>query len=235
MNDSGEFWKKNSKSIYYKIKDFSCVSDRLIECLEWPDSIPTLSIVFNTPIKDEHLILKNKISDKYSARLVYFNEKTEIIVPKNVDLFPNLRVKEDVSIEEVRQLYLSSVMQTFTEEFPGKIPEARMKFSENVAQNYLSVEKSFCLELDGVDAGILTMVGITDYNEHPIECVNWVWLKKDLSLNARIYAQYMIAMWLRRTVYERVNCYVDSFNLRSQKFFRRMGFAPKCLIIEKRV
>lgn len=234
MRNKPEFWKKTEKNIYYKIEALEAVCDRLIEELNWPVNIPTLSFLFSRPGNNEYLALRRNISGRYGARLVYFAEKNELVTPKCADTDTNIRIKKVDSLDEIRQLYLSTVLQVFNEEFPGKLPDSRMKFSENVARNYLSLEKSLCLAQGKTVLGLVTVVGIKDYLERPVDCVNWVWLDKNLKLQERIAAQGIIVEWLKQIVVERANCYIDSYNFRSQRFFRRIGFIPVCLNIERK-
>jgi len=234
MTDRPVFWKTTEKNIYYRIEALEAVCDRVIEELPWPGNIPTLSFIFSSSGPDEYAALHRNISGRYGARLVYFAEKEKLIIPKCADTAANIRIKKAGSLDEVRQLYLSTVLQVFNEEFPGELPDSRMKFSENVARNYLSSEKSLCLAQGERVSGLVTVVGIKDYLERPVDCVNWVWLDKSLGLPERIAAQCLIVKWLKQIVAQRVNCYIDSFNFRSQRFFRRIGFVPLCLNIERK-
>ncbi len=227
-------WKTTEKNIYYKIEALEAVCDREIEELPWPGNIQTLSFLFSNSGPDEHLTLSRNISGKYGVRLVYFADKDKLIAPACTDIAANIRIKKDSSLDEIRQLYLSTVLHVFNEEFPGKLPASRMNFSENVAKNYLSSEKSLCLAQGEQVSGIMTVVGIKDHLERPVDCVNWVWLDKNLRLPERIVAQCLIVEWLKRIVTQRANCYIDSFNFRSQRFFRRIGFVPLCLNIERK-
>ncbi|MBI4350960.1 MAG: hypothetical protein HY550_05940 [Elusimicrobia bacterium] len=234
MPDKPVLWKTTEKNIYYRIDALEAVCDRLIEELPWPGNIQTLSFLFSDYGPDEYLSLRRNISGRYGARLVYCADKEKLIAPEGAAISTNIRIKKAGSLDEIRQLYLSTVLRVFNEEFPGELPDSRIKFSENVARNYLSSEKSLCLAQGERVSGLVTVVGIKDHLAQPVDCVNWVWLDKSLRLPERIAAQGLIVEWLKRIVAQRVNCYIDSFNFRSQRFFRRIGFVPLCLNIERK-
>jgi RimJ/RimL family protein N-acetyltransferase len=61
-----------------------------------------------------------------------------------------------------------------------------------------------------------------------MDWIGHIWISPDLEKEERITIHKYIRWWLRNNMKHKViRAAVDSFNIRSQKFFRKMGFKPE--------
>jgi len=103
-----------------------------------------------------------------------------------------------------------------------------------VANNYLSTANVLYLEKDKKLTTLMTVIKWKDYNDIPVDWITWVWIEKDISKDERSVIHNYISVWLRDNIEDRVQCVVNSFNVRSQKFFRKLGFTPECIHIVRK-
>lgn len=176
---------------------------------------------------DEYGILKQNISEAYAARIQYHATKEHLILPLIPEgPFSVTVVERDVSF--IRELYLHKIMELYSEWRQYVTPD-RVEFSKNVAQYRLSPENSVCIAKGSVPIGLTTLYKREDGATF---CLNWIWFDPKLPPQDRACAHYLTVEWLKRKGYT-ITAFVDSFNQRSQRFFRKIGFRAICLHITK--
>ena len=224
---------RQGTNIFYSLPSIGGVTDAVLDSLPWAADVSRVSMIFTEQVRDEYETVKRNISGKYSTRLVYYAAKRDLEAPEPVVGGEAIEKKLVTDISKIRKLYLDSVKKVFSGEWPDRISADRLKFSEKVAKERLTLRKSICLARNKEVVGVGTFVSLTDFLRGPVDCFNWVWLDKSLTSAERIKAKIIIVAWLKETAGELLNGYIDSFNWRSQRFARGIGFKPECLIIEK--
>lgn len=224
---------KNGAHIFYKTKSAGAVTAGALGSLPWPSDVSKLSLLFEDPVDDTLDLPALTIPEKFSARIVCYVDRKDISIPAIPSDTEDITSRPPRDISEIRELYLASVKRVFEEEWQGRLPEDRLKFSEKVAREHLSPTKSLCLMRGNTLVGLATFVSINDFIRGPVDCFNWVWLDKSLAVPGRISAQFQIVTWLKESVGEHLVCYIDLFNRRSLRFARRIGFKPVCLNLER--
>lgn len=172
--------------------------------------------------------IRKNIPDFYAVRIQYCAAAGQLILP------PRPAGEFDVAIMPceislIRSLYLQRIMELYAE-WKQHITPDRVDFSRNVAQYRLLPENSLCLANNSVPVGLVTTYKREEAGSY---CLNWIWFDPGLSSYARSCAHFLAVGWLKERSHT-TDAFVDSFNQRSQKFFKKIGFRPVCLHITKK-
>lgn len=94
--------------------------------------------------------------------------------------------------------------------------------------------KYLCLKKGRKTVALVYMMDWMDWRGRPVDWVGHIWIDAGLDPfdRGRIHG-YIAAWWKRTAKTGKIQGVVNSFNLRSQKFFRKMGFKPECLHVLK--
>ncbi len=173
-------------------------------------------------------ILRKNIAELYSVRIQYR------AIPGQLIQVPRIEDASDVVVMPcctsfIRDLYLNKVME-FYAEWGFDVSHDRVAFSRDVAQYKLLAENSLCLAKKSVPVGLTTLY---ERDEPKSYCLNWIWFSAELTRTERAQAHYLTVAWLREKG-QVIDAFVDSFNVKSMKFFQKIGFRPACLHITKK-
>ena len=217
--------RKTTRRAVYQLEAFSQLNNALLEKISWPENIRGMILTFKKSIDNEQQIM-DAISDKYWVTLGYSVERNKLAtagekLPDNI----KSKVLADTGLRETylktqRQFYKSS------RKFLGA---AYLKEVRMVAGNMLQSAKYLYLTKNNKSAALLVTVKWKDYMDVPVNWVLWVWINNHLPAAERSAIRCHFAKWLKLHSHGRVQCVVNSFNLRSQRFFRKMGFIPECV------
>jgi hypothetical protein len=224
--------KKTDKKIVYKIDNISMITNDFLENLykSWPgNNIKGMIFIFDEKIENEHLYLSS-ISSKYYVAICYSINKENL--KKDIIVLPKTIKPKLLSPDELKKLYYETKL-IFYKEWKEYLGERYINEFKFVANNYLSTAKVLYLEKDKKLTTLMTVIKWKDYTDIPVDWITWVWIEKDIAKDERSIIHNYISVWLRDNIEDRVQCVVNSFNVRSQKFFRKLGFTPKCIHILK--
>ncbi|OGR80909.1 MAG: hypothetical protein A2X32_00640 [Elusimicrobia bacterium GWC2_64_44] len=214
-------------SAYYEAAALSDVTE---ESLRSCFSLTNCSkLLFNLPGSDacEYDTIKKNIPDSYAVRIHYHASGERFLLP------PRPAAEFGVAAmtcetDFIRGLYLQKIMELY-EKWKQYVTPDRVAFSRDVAQYKLLPENSLCLAKDSVPVGLVTTYKREGTDSY---CLNWIWFDPLLSRPDRACAHYLAVGWLKEKG-RSIDAFVDSFNLRSQRFFVKIGFRPVCLHITK--
>jgi len=186
-------------------------------------------LLFSLPGSDicEYDTIKKNIPDSYAARIQYHAAIEQFIQPSRPGGAFDVSVMP-CEIFFIRELYLRKITELY-EAWKQYVTPDRVDFSRNVAQYKLLPENSLCLAKNSVPVGLVT---IYKREEAESYCLNWIWFEHELSSHDRACAHYLAVGWLKEKGHA-IDAFVDSFNLRSQRFFVKIGFRTVCLHITK--
>lgn len=214
---------------YYEADTVSDITGETVEnCFS---ATNCAKLVFSLPGTDigEYETLTKNIPDCFSARVQYRATAGQLVLPPRSGKATEVAVMPG-EISFIRDLYLRKITE-FYEKWKHCVTQDRISFSRDVAQHRLLPENSLCLVKKTVP------VGLTTVYEREVAggsyCLNWIWFCPELDPHERARAHYLTVEWLidkKRTI----DAFVDSFNLRSIRFFRKTGFWPVCLHITKK-
>ncbi len=225
-----EIIKRTDKKIVYKLPDFSIVDSAFVDSLVWPEGINVQMFLFEKPITGEHEIMPRIHSERlvglgYSYTTVAAGA---VVVPLPAGLAP---INLEAGI--LRQFYYDTHLD-FYKKWEIELGDEYMKEAAMVSEKLLSPARSVALSKGGRNAALLTIVNWKDCLDQPADWVTWVWIDPILPKDERNSIRSYFSQWLDVNSVNKVQCFVNSFNVRSQKFFRKIGFLPEWFHVVKR-
>lgn len=219
--------------IVYEAAGLRTVTDRFIESLGWPQEIPALGVMLLEPDGDEYALLKKNVSDKYSVRIVYEARSGSLPLPQAKKEDPALQFCPFSDKKTLVDAYVSTQKEYFYIPWAKHIRMELLEGARNFAEKYAKPERARWLNKDGKMVGLVVLVEWRDWFGAPADLLSWLWFSPDLSPEDRKAAHGILVTWLSLEAPGKITCAIDSFNLRSQKFFKKIGFRPKCLIVNR--
>lgn len=223
--------KKLEHKIIYRVDDFTMLSADFIQSLQWPDKVNVINLLFKGPIKNEGKILAG-LPHSPDVGVIYsmMKSRQKIIAEPAADAVIQAEVP---GANELAKMYLACRERVFAH-VPGKaLPAVDMCAVLTKMENQINSAKIGYWEVKAKPAGAIVVTRLNNNADVSVEWVPWVWIDDRLLAEDRRLLHSRIRVWLTENINQEVQCAVNSFNVRSQKFFRKMGFVPECIRIVK--
>ncbi len=213
----------------YKLPDFSVVGNSFVDALEWQEGINVQMFLFEKPVTNEYEIM----AGIHSNRLVglgysYSPAKTS----RNAMALPAGITPVGLDLEALQRLYYDTQFG-FYKQWEGELGDNYIKETNMVIEKMLPTAKAAALTKAGRTVALLTTVNWKDCLDQPADWVTWVWIDAALSKAERYSIGDYFSRWLDINSGSKVQCFINAFNVRSQKFFRRLGFIPEWFHVVK--
>ncbi len=230
MNEPLKVLKTFEREIVYDLQDAALVTPAMIASLNWPENIRLLRFFLSGRVSDEFGATQ-VLSERHSTLVVYSASKENFCLERQDSPANMERVKLD-SLETLRPVYLETSDKYHYDS--GKPLTAKgLEERSMVISTLLPGSKNVCINKAGITAALLVIIKWKDCFGTPVDWVPWVWIEKSLSSEERGWIHSEFSAWLRETCSDRVQCIVEADNMRSRKFFIKMGFHPECFVILK--
>ena len=230
MKSKPRLIQKEKGKITYQMPAFSRLNTSAIDKLDWPKGIPVLWLKYDESLDGCHGELEKRLSRKYIARVIYSADRENICLAVGKKPAGAIRTRESLTPEELQALYLETQAKAFIAPWAGQIDSKYLDEISSFVKEDLPVSKQLCFFKGKCPVGLalLTVLG------SGAGLISWIWFAPDLSAAERRKAHELFAGWLRDGKYPQIKSVVHSFNLRSNKFFLKMGFHPQCIAITRR-
>jgi len=225
-----EIIKQFERKLICRLSSILLINEDFISQLIWPEGIDRFVCIFDKSVEREWDILSNiKSVDRVWMIYSMTKVRTEIIEEGSSKMFVETKLPDIKELEllfsETRREYYRSLNRDLT--------ERQVIENQDFIEKVLPRCRRVCLQKNGKPIALLMMVEAKDYEGKPVDWVPWVWIEKNITFEEREMVHRRFWEWLVDGELERVQCSVASSNLRSQKFFRKIGFKPECLHILK--
>ena len=229
MSDQFPVVFRDGKAIVYRVSDMSLITDDFVRKLEWPQGVKACIFTFDRPMSDE-VALTSRVtySADFSFHIRYGAEK-EWLDPAPPAAAGVKAAELPLDLHKV--LYLKIKNRIFSQlpwmkENPGEDREELQKVERGISRYKVGY-----WEKDGVPAGLIALKKWRSIRAEPVDWISWLLVEEELPPEARAAVHAHLRGWLRANMETRVECVVQSFNARSLKFFRRMGFRAEAVHI----
>lgn len=231
MPNNLEIVHRTDRKIVYRVSSLEHVTGEFIKTLDWPPGITGFILLFREKISEEHRILSALPLD-LDVGLVYSATKADFAAGETLSsVFDEVLAPDEAELVKLyllgREMVLAPVLSA------RNIPPADVSAVKIKIKKQLTDGKVGLWSRAGVSAGALALTRWHDFADQPVQWIPWVWISESLPREERRNLHDRMAAWLKSHVDNKVQCVVDSYNIRSQKFFRKMGFVPECLHIVK--
>lgn len=229
MSTQLELVKRLDNKIVYRIDNLTMLTTDFILALQWPEKINVINFIFRCPIENEDRVLAG-LPYSPDVGVVYSMRKSKTLTTLTGDTV--LQVKAP-GVKELAKMYLACRDRVFAH-VPEKIlPAIDMPAVLVKMENQIKSAKIGYWEVKARPAGAIVVTRLANNADAAVEWVPWVWIDDNLLAEERRLLHARIRAWLTENIDQEVQCVVNSFNVRSQKFFRKMGFVPECVRIVK--
>ncbi|HAN05588.1 MAG TPA: hypothetical protein DCW72_00665 [Elusimicrobia bacterium] len=219
--------------IILEVADISEITEAEKNSFNWPASVPKLVVKLGGGERDEEKIIGARVFENCKIRIIYGAPKDGIGLSGGVNDFPELTVSKIADKTELVEFYLKTQKKHFNDVWAAETSGAP-QLSPAVLAEKLSVENAICLEIKGVRVGFVALVDWVNWFGVPSSLVSWIWIDGELRPEVRKAVHQKIIRWLRERTAEKLSCVVDVFNVRSRRFFKKIGFIPECLIVSRK-
>jgi len=223
---------RNEIIIVHELDDMGRLDDAFARKLEWPAGIKGQIFASGAPIPEE-LVLAPRFT--YSRNLEFhinLSVRKEWL-QRGVSSGSQVEQVADLPWEELRELYIRIKHRIFSQlPWHKADPEEDRRDVEAFEKKH-GAYKVGCWKKAGAPAGIIGVRKWKDYLQQPVDWVSWVLVEESLPKEDRIAVRALIGSWLYDNAGDRVECIVQSFNIRSLKFFLKLGFKPVSIHVYK--
>ncbi|HAH32745.1 MAG TPA: hypothetical protein DCL44_10575 [Elusimicrobia bacterium] len=216
--------KTNSRAVY-KLKDFRKINNKFFREIPWPDNLRGMIFSFEKKIKDEQKVIK-AISSKYWVSVGYSVESRKLVNCGN--MLPNHIRPSKPTNTELHKLFCKT-QSMFYKTWRNNLGPAYLKEVRMVADNMLNSAKVTCLKKNGKAVGLLIVVKWKNHMDIPVNWVVWVWIDRNLPVEERTAVRDYFTGWMKKHIRGCIQCVINSFNIKSHRFFKKMGFFPECV------
>lgn len=224
---------KKPKALVYEVGSLAEVSNGAITKLPWTDEM--YGVVLRLPgtgctIED---VLGKKLPD-YNCSMELYAYRNDIPGAAPVRKGVKIRALPVKSPRERHCLFL----RTYSEHFWGRWPEYTDGVALRLIADYLDqlLPASRAVKFMKGDslAGLLIYHRRKVASSADVHSISWIYISAELSANERAFIHNKVRSLLRSLDTDRVGCFVQTYNLRSQAFFKKLGFKPVALHITRR-
>ncbi|MCX5792492.1 MAG: hypothetical protein NTY45_09835 [Elusimicrobia bacterium] len=173
--------------------------------------------------------LCRKTGGKLKLRVAYYASKVQLL-KNHAQTGKGMRWRKPASLKELRRQYKMSVEKYFYA--PCKeLLDLKKNRKEDVwfLRKAITLRGSAVLTERGLIQGVINTIDWKDAAGRPALLVAWVWISDKLLPPQRAQAHAALTDWLKEHAKGRIMATADSFNMRSRRFFVKLGFLPECV------
>lgn len=210
--------------------DFARLSTSAIDKLDWPKGTPVLWLKYDENLDDCYGELDKRIARKYITRVIYSADTENILLKPGKERVAAIKARESLPAAELLTLYLETHAKSFIAPWAAQLDSKYLDEVSSFIKEDLPVSKSLCFfkGKSPVGLALLTVLG------SGAGLVSWIWISPALTVAERRKAHGLFIGWLKDGKYPQIKSVVHSFNLRSNRFFLKLGFHPQCIAITRR-
>lgn len=220
---------ETEKKIVYKMDTIKRLTNKFLKKFMKSLKKRGCKIIFDEPIKDEHNIFTKINHSKYTVAVCYSINR-HVLFDEEPNLPDNITIFRFKNIRDYKDFLWAKTLEFYN------------TWKEYLDLSYLNgfdigIKKRtryLCLKKDKEVVALVHMMDWVDYLNKPVDWIGHIWISSNLKKGERKKIHKYISWWLKfNNKREKIQGVVHSFNIRSQKFFRKMGFKPECVHIIK--
>lgn len=219
-----ELMKGDKKSFLYHIKDYSLVSDKLIESVAWPSVVPLLFFDFK-PFALSKGFLEHKVSKKYCVRYIFDGKRQGLKqIGKALKNSP-IELRAPKSNKEARDVSRYAIYNYYLKPYAKQLGPDFKRETNRYLASFKKVKSALLFKKDK-NVGIVSMVHGVRSDGKPVSVVTWEWIDKKLPASEFNDAIFKMGEWIRGNAKETIAWYTHDFCLDEQKLCSKLGLKP---------
>lgn len=206
----------------------------LLDSLHWPAEAPKAAFRFKEAANEDSLSALSRLPGQYIVRIGYVALTSALSLPaaSSPEREPGWRTP--TNLEALKTLTRKTLIERFYEPWREYESPAFLKEVDAFLEHGLALNASAHYLLEGRAVGLLNLMAHQDCRGRPVDHIAWLWIDEGLAPaeRANVHAGLLRRLALLPT--GRIQGFVHTFNVRSRRFFAKLGFTPSCLHISKR-
>lgn len=228
-----ELISKLKQSYMYHIRDYSEVSDKLIESVEWPDSVPDLFFDFK-PFSPAGGLLKHRVSRKYYVRYILGGKRSALKPIGRAMKDSPIEIRPPRSVAELRKYSKATINEDYIKPYKRHMDGS----FEKEVRGYLArvgETKSMLLFKGGKNVGLVSIAHSVRWDRKPVSIVTWLFVKETLPPAEKKDAYFKLYAWLKKNCREYLAWYTHDFSTEEQKLCHSLGLKPYRVFFHRRL
>lgn len=222
--------KATEKEVVFEVTDSAVFTEKSVRALEWAEGLRVMRFFLGKNISDEEKIVE-LLGKTYPTWTVFSAGKTDFTFTPMKDFLGITSAVLD-NLERLREVYLST-SDSYHKSLGKPLSQRESDERDAVLSEFLPSARVSAFEKQHDVIALLVLVKWQDCFGEPVDWIPWVWINSRLPENEREFVRSRWREWLRNVVADRVQCVVEGSNIRSGRFFKRMGFHPECIVVSK--
>lgn len=222
--------KSMDGEIIYSLPGGVDLAEKFFAGLDWSENIKTVKFFLSSPCEDEFKLVA-AFARRFHARVVYSANRNSLRAHGQFQA-EKIEIAGPKSQEEIKTIFFET-NDAYREDIGKPLTQKERREREDAATKLLTDSRVLCLQKNGQLISALFVFKWKDCFGAPVDWIPWVWTKSDISASERFGVHQEQIVWLREHITDRVQCIVAADNLRSRKFFVKIGFNPECIVISK--
>lgn len=226
-----EFYRKIGEKVVYRAESLSRITNQNLKAFIRAMSTRGCKILFEEKIENEYEILAGIDHKKYNVALCYSVNTGRLVgktlLPAGIRPF-RFRTARGCRYD------LGKKVGEFFSDWKSYLGPRYLEGARIGTRMLKDPSRYLCLKKNRKTVALVYMMDWVDWRGRPVDWVGHIWIDPELSADDRSLVHGYVSSWWKKTSRTgRVQGVVNSFNVRSQKFFRKMGFEPECMHILK--
>ena len=223
--------RKGNKAIY-SVPSVEMLTEEFVGNFKWPEGTEIAIFHPEKPISGELSALAG-LSEKHSLWIAYTAAASDLQLNRaDVENAGDLTVSSLPDTSELRELFIES-RDDYYHSINKIMTEWQIRQRESFIKYQLPDSRRICVQKHGKAIALLMLTKSKDLQGAPVDWVPWVWISRTITAGERCYVRRCFGKWIKEQVSEKIQCVVSAYNLRSQRFFKDLGFHPECVHLIK--
>jgi len=227
-----ELMDKNKDYYMYHIRDYSELSDKLIESVEWPKSVANIFFDFK-PFSPKGGLLKHRVSRKYYVRYVLGGKRSALKPIGRAMKDSPIEMRPPKSVAEVRKHTAAAVYNEYLKPYKKHLDGSfEAETRRYLAQ--LGKTKSMLLFKGLRNVGLATVIHRVRWDGKPVSVVTWMFVDESLPPAEKKDAYFKLYGWLKKSCREYISWYTHDFSTGEQTLCHSLGLKPYRVFFHRR-
>lgn len=221
--------KRGADRMTYSLPSLRMLNEKLVAGMEWPADKPILAFRFPPRKAPKGVPIQDMISRrKYLCRTTYIGNKRDIPAGAPAGGAHGLKMASFGSRAEYRRMCQRTYTEYFFKPFREYQERDYKKENRDFFKNHFPKTKGISVRRGGKVVSMMSVLHMPADGKayRPMSWITWVWVDARLSKEERKAIHGMLGGWLKRLPGKYFGGAIHAVNIRSQKWFMRMGARP---------
>lgn len=223
--------RKTGNKAVYCVSSLDVLTDCFFDDFRWLDGTEIAIFCPEKPILDEGRKLAG-VSQSHSLWVAYGANVHDISAKACPRSIMNMTISDLPDDSELTRLFIET-REDYYRSIKKTMTEWQLKQRDSFIKQQLPSSRRIYIQKNKEAIALLMLTKSKDLQEMPVDWVPWVWISRSISSDERSFIHQHFRVWLGEQVVSVVQCVVSAYNLRSQRFFKNLGFKPECIHLIK--